>query len=114
MILIFIIHLSLIIITYPLLTTILPGTSDESKQHSREVLDNEFNGGDVAGSGKSEDDKNPNNVYVYSKTIARLTNINLMLMFPVDSAGGLKATMNNPQVSQEAKDSAKERLEGMN
>lgn len=31
-----------------------------------------------------------------------------------NSAGGLKATINNPQVSQEAKDSAKERLEGMN
>ncbi|KAI4194019.1 MAG: hypothetical protein LQ350_008029 [Teloschistes chrysophthalmus] len=62
-----------------------PDTSEESKQHSKEVLDKEFNGGNVETSG----DKNPNNV-----------------------AGGLKATMNNPNVSQEAKDSAKERLEG--
>lgn len=38
------------------------GTSEESKQHSKEVLDNEFNGGDVASSRKSDEDKNPNNV----------------------------------------------------
>ncbi|KAI4156338.1 MAG: hypothetical protein L6R39_001123 [Caloplaca ligustica] len=63
-----------------------PGTSDEAKQHSKEVLDNEFNGGNVEKSGE----KNPQNV-----------------------AGGLKATVNNPRVSQEAKDSAKERLEDM-
>ncbi|KAL8708363.1 MAG: hypothetical protein Q9220_006743 [cf. Caloplaca sp. 1 TL-2023] len=71
-----------------------PNTSEESKQHSKEVLDSEFNGGNVDKSG----DKNPQNV-----------------------AGGLKAsvlrlglvTLNNPQVSQDAKDSAKERLEGM-
>ena len=35
-------------------------TSEESEQHSREVLDNEFNGGD-AGQGSSGE-KNPNNV----------------------------------------------------
>ena len=29
------------------------------------------------------------------------------------SAGGLKATMHNPNVSEEAKQSAKERLDGM-
>ena len=45
-----------------LMLVIVLGTSEESKQHSREVLDNEFNGGDVAGSGKSDQDKNPNNV----------------------------------------------------
>ena len=44
------------------LKLIVLGTSEESKQHSREVLDNEFNGGDVAGSGKSDEDKNPNNM----------------------------------------------------
>ncbi|KAJ9632056.1 hypothetical protein H2203_000457 [Taxawa tesnikishii (nom. ined.)] len=65
-----------------------PNTSEEAKQHSKEVLDNEFNGGNV--SSNSDEGKNPNNV-----------------------AGGLKATINNPNTSQEAKDSAKERLEGM-
>ncbi|KAI5927044.1 conidiation protein 6 [Camillea tinctor] len=66
-----------------------PNTSDESKQHSKTVLDNEFNGGDVPKAGE-DTDKNPGNV-----------------------AGGLKATLNNPNVSQEAKDSAKERLNQM-
>ncbi|KAL8920508.1 MAG: hypothetical protein Q9208_006258 [Pyrenodesmia sp. 3 TL-2023] len=63
-----------------------PGTSEESKQHSKEVLDNEYNGGNVESTGE----KNPQNV-----------------------AGGLKATVNNPKVSQEAKDSAAERLQDM-
>lgn len=40
---------------------------------------------------KADENKNPNNV-----------------------AGGLKATLKNPNVSDEAKESAKERLEGMN
>lgn len=40
----------------PLLT--VADTSEESKQHSKEVLDQEFNGGNVDTSG----DKNPNNV----------------------------------------------------
>ncbi|TPX06747.1 uncharacterized protein E0L32_002243 [Thyridium curvatum] len=66
-----------------------PNTSEESKQHSRQVLENEFNGGDVPKSTDSGD-KNPGNV-----------------------AGGLKATLNNPKVSDEAKKSAKDRLEGM-
>ncbi|KAI0472591.1 conidiation protein 6 [Xylariaceae sp. FL0804] len=66
-----------------------PNTSEQSKQHSKSVLDNEFNGGDVPGAGDNQD-KNPNNV-----------------------AGGLKATMKNPNVSDEAKESAKERLNQM-
>ena len=41
-----------------LLTSLLD-TSEESKQHSKEVLDNEFNGGDVD---TGSDNKNPNNV----------------------------------------------------
>ncbi|KAL8685050.1 MAG: hypothetical protein Q9218_008002, partial [Villophora microphyllina] len=40
----------------PILTD--PDTSEESKQHSKEVLDQEYNGGNVESSG----DKNPNNV----------------------------------------------------
>lgn len=35
-------------------------TSDESKQHSKEVLDNEYNGGDIGS--KSDERKNPNNM----------------------------------------------------
>lgn len=37
-----------------------PNTSEESKQHSRDVLNNEFNGGDVESA--SDQNKNPNNV----------------------------------------------------
>ena len=37
-----------------------PNTSQESKQHSRDVLNNEFNGGDVESA--SDQGKNPNNV----------------------------------------------------
>ncbi|KAI1424115.1 conidiation protein 6 [Xylaria sp. FL1777] len=66
-----------------------PTTSEESKQHSREVLDKEFNGGNVR-SASDNQEKNPKNV-----------------------AGGLKATINNPNVSEEAKESAKERLNQM-
>ncbi|KAF2497239.1 hypothetical protein BU16DRAFT_508237 [Lophium mytilinum] len=68
-----------------------PNTSEESKQHSREVLEQELDGGNVGSRADADENKNPNNV-----------------------AGGLKATLKNPNVSQEAKDSAKERLEGMN
>ncbi|EEY14398.1 Conidiation-specific protein 6 like [Verticillium longisporum] len=71
-----------------------PNTSEESKQHSRDVLNNEFGGEDApnAASAQSanDDNKNPGNV-----------------------AGGLKATLNNPNVSDEAKQSAKERLDAM-
>lgn len=70
------------------LELMITDTSEEAKQHSREVLDNEYNGGNIDTG--SDEGKNPNNV-----------------------AGGLKATVNNPQVSQEAKDSAKERLNNM-
>ncbi|PSN74227.1 conidiation protein 6 [Corynespora cassiicola Philippines] len=64
-----------------------PNTSEEAKQHSREVLENEYDGGNVS---QESHEKNPNNV-----------------------AGGLKATMNNPNVSDEAKESAKDRLDQM-
>merc|ERR1711879_241288 len=64
-----------------------PNTSDESKQHSKEVLQDIENGGDANAVSSSGGDKNPNNV-----------------------AGGLKATLNNPNTSDEAKQSAKERL----
>ncbi|KAH7376134.1 conidiation protein 6 [Plectosphaerella cucumerina] len=66
-----------------------PNTSEESKQHSKSVLENEFNGGDVPKAGDDEN-KNPGNV-----------------------AGGLKATLKNPNVSEEAKESAKERLDAV-
>ncbi|KAJ6438189.1 hypothetical protein O9K51_08780 [Purpureocillium lavendulum] len=66
-----------------------PNASDEAKEHSRQVLENEFNGGDVPKAGDNEN-KNPGNV-----------------------VGGLKATLKNPNVSEEAKESAKERLDNM-
>ncbi|KAK4448230.1 conidiation protein 6 [Podospora aff. communis PSN243] len=66
-----------------------PNTSDESKENSKKVLENEFNGGDVPKANESGD-KNPGNI-----------------------AGGLKAALKNPNVSDEAKESAKERLEQM-
>jgi len=65
-----------------------PNTSEESKQHSREVLEGELS--DVQTGTTNDEGKNPNNV-----------------------AGGLKATLKNPNVSDEAKQSAQERLEGM-
>ncbi|QGI64363.1 hypothetical protein CEK26_008317 [Fusarium fujikuroi] len=66
-----------------------PNTSEEAKENSRQVLKNEFNGGDVTGAEENKE-KNPGNV-----------------------AGGLKAnsTLNNPNVSDEAKQNAKERLD---
>lgn len=64
-----------------------PNTSEESKQHSKEILDQEFNGGNIE---KDSGEKNPQNV-----------------------AGGLKATTKNPNVSNEAKESAQERLKEM-
>ncbi|KAI1454479.1 conidiation protein 6 [Annulohypoxylon moriforme] len=66
-----------------------PKVSQGAKEHSKQVLENEFNGGDVPKAGDDEN-KNPGNV-----------------------AGGLKATMKNPNVSEEAKQSAKERLDQM-
>ena len=38
-----------------------PNTSGEAKEHSKQVLDNDLNGGDVpSASGKSDGEKNPN------------------------------------------------------
>ncbi|KAL8377584.1 hypothetical protein RB595_008324 [Gaeumannomyces hyphopodioides] len=67
-----------------------PNTSQESKEHSKQVLENEFNGGDAPKAGDSDEGKNPGNV-----------------------AGGLKAAMKNPNVSDEAKEEAKKKLESM-
>ncbi|KAH7148867.1 Conidiation protein 6-domain-containing protein [Dactylonectria macrodidyma] len=69
-----------------------PNTSEESKEHSREVLKNQTSsgGGDDFVADDDNSGKNPNNV-----------------------AGGLKAALKNPNVSDEAKESAKQRLDGM-
>ncbi|KAJ4310690.1 hypothetical protein N0V84_010838 [Fusarium piperis] len=83
-----------------------PNTSQEAKEHSKKVLEEEFNGGDgkdphlqtvkpdltctsVPKAGDTKE-KNPGNV-----------------------AGGLKSTLSNPNASEEAKESAKERLNKM-
>ncbi|KAI1808074.1 conidiation-specific protein 6 [Daldinia bambusicola] len=67
-----------------------PNTSQEAKEHSKQVLESEFNSGDVPKSGGDDGNKNPGNV-----------------------AGGLKAAIKNPNVSEEAKQNAKERLNDM-
>ncbi|KAM0287276.1 hypothetical protein ACHAQH_000590 [Verticillium albo-atrum] len=68
-----------------------PNTSEESKQHSRDVLNKSEDAPNATSAQSAGDDnKNPGNV-----------------------AGGLKATLNNPKVSDEAKESAKERLDAM-
>ncbi|KAF4996584.1 hypothetical protein FGRMN_4425 [Fusarium graminum] len=64
-----------------------PNASEEAKENSRQILENELNGGDVEGAGENKE-KNPGNV-----------------------TGGLKATLNNPNVSDEAKKNAQERLD---
>ncbi|KAM0418835.1 hypothetical protein ACHAPT_012200 [Fusarium lateritium] len=66
-----------------------PNTSQEAKEHSKKVLEEEFSGGDVD-KASDDKDKNPGNV-----------------------AGGLKSTLSNPNTSEEAKESAKERLNKM-
>lgn len=38
-----------------------PNTPQESKEHSKKVLNEQFNGGDVAGANDNQD-KNPNNI----------------------------------------------------
>ncbi|KAG9776753.1 hypothetical protein ABEF93_002779 [Exophiala dermatitidis] len=65
-----------------------PNTSDEAKQHAKEVLENELGEGDVKLS--DEGGKDPGNV-----------------------ARGLKAAINNPSVSEEGKKSAQEKLDNM-
>ncbi|KAB5525586.1 Conidiation protein 6-domain-containing protein [Coniochaeta sp. 2T2.1] len=64
-----------------------PNTSDESKEHSKQVLEDQFDGVPSAADSRG---KNPGNV-----------------------AGGLKATMKNPNVSDQAKKSAQDRLGDM-
>ncbi|KAL9128260.1 MAG: hypothetical protein Q9217_003022 [Psora testacea] len=68
-----------------------PKVSDEAKENARNVLDNEFNGGNV-GTGAMQDpnQKNPSNV-----------------------AGGLKAAINNPNVTEEGKEAAQKKLDEM-
>ena len=52
-----------------------PNTSEESKQHSKEVLDNQLNGGDISGSKDANADKNPNNVYVHDSAASSIENL---------------------------------------
>ncbi|KAF1947523.1 hypothetical protein EJ02DRAFT_392010 [Clathrospora elynae] len=70
-----------------------PNTSEESKEHSRDVIQNAEKGGVIDSTSKSASssgEKNSNNV-----------------------AGGLKATLNNPNTEEDAKESAKEMLNSM-
>ncbi|MCJ1324109.1 hypothetical protein MMC10_000771 [Thelotrema lepadinum] len=63
-----------------------PNTSEESKQHSRDVLENDLADMQTGSSGS----KNEGNV-----------------------AGGYKATLKNPNVSDEAKQNAEQKLSEM-
>ncbi|KAK4460504.1 Conidiation protein 6-domain-containing protein [Cladorrhinum samala] len=74
-----------------------PNVSDEAKDHSREVLeslqgpnDNQSSNQRSGGSSGDTGDKDAGNV-----------------------ARGLKASINNPRVSDEAKEEAKKKLEGL-
>ncbi|KAI5798438.1 hypothetical protein FPQ18DRAFT_254116, partial [Pyronema domesticum] len=79
-----------------------PNVSQSAKQHLQEVLDEQFDGGDTehfsnapSRGGYGRDDS-------YSDFHGkRHSNV----------LGGLKATLKNPNVSEEAKQRAKERLE---
>ncbi|KAI4165559.1 MAG: hypothetical protein LQ342_000972 [Letrouitia transgressa] len=69
-----------------------PNVSDEAKENARQILDNELQGGD-AGTGavvRDNEQKNPGNV-----------------------AGGLKAAINNPNVTEEGKRAAQEKLDSL-
>ncbi|KAK4188067.1 hypothetical protein QBC35DRAFT_214820 [Podospora australis] len=66
-----------------------PNTSKESKENSKNILDEMMNDDDIPKDSENEN-KNPGNV-----------------------AGGLKAALKNPNVSDEAKKSAEERLNQM-
>ncbi|RFU28295.1 hypothetical protein B7463_g8035, partial [Scytalidium lignicola] len=65
-----------------------PNVSDEAKQHAKEVLDNELQGGNVEVS--DEGGKDPGNV-----------------------ERGLKAAINNPNVTEEGKKTAQEKLDAL-
>ena len=78
-------------------------TSDESKQHSKEVLEQEFDGGNVQ---KDSGDKNPNNVAGGLKAYDIHSKLFLHLLI-------ICSTTKNPNVSDEAKQSAEERLKEM-
>ena len=72
-----------------LLMTCYSDTSDEAKQHSKDVLGN-LPDQPHYGSEDQNVSKNPNQV-----------------------AGGLKAAINNPNVPQEGKDKAQQKLDSM-
>jgi len=90
-------------------TDYFPYISEESKQHSSEVLEQDFDAGNAPQ--KDTESKDPGNVYddlpyLLSSQASR------MLMIE-SSAWDYKATLNNPKVSEEAKEHAKEQLEQM-
>ena len=78
-------------------------TSDEAKQHSKDVLDQEFDGGNVQ---KDSGDKNPNNVAGGLKALVPSIGQSLI---PLTQ----HRTTKNPNVSDEAKQSAQDRLKEM-
>lgn len=103
-----------------------PNTSEESKQHSREVLDGEL-GEQAQSQEHSHEGKNPGNgsfpvhlslVYHFLPRFLCLSPLLLFSTYPLTIledgltivAGGYKATLKNPNVSDEAKQHAEEQL----
>ncbi|KAL7273283.1 hypothetical protein RUND412_003875 [Rhizina undulata] len=80
-----------------------PNTSEESKLHSKEILERELGGGEGGSESYTEGDSES---YTEGDSESCTEGKN-----PGNVAGGLKATISNPKTSSEAKQSAKERLE---
>ena len=81
-----------------------PNVTEGAKEHAKEVLDNEFDGGNV----DKEDDKNP------AFVAAGLKGCVAIIVFHVLTANDfLHRATHNPLVSDEAKKNAQERLNEM-
>jgi hypothetical protein len=85
-----------------------PYISEESKQHSHEVLEQEFDTGNTAHEDKEI--KDPGNVYDLPYHLSSQAS---QMLMNESSACGNKAILNNPKVSEETKEHAKEQVEQM-
>ncbi|KAI5209417.1 hypothetical protein E4T39_00850 [Aureobasidium subglaciale] len=84
-----------------------PNTSEESKQHSLEVIEKELSTESSSGVGATaHNDNGKDPVRVYDKPFPYIHFILLML----HSTAGLKAALHNPNVSDEAKENVSHHL----
>lgn len=79
-----------------------PNTSQESKQHSRDILEGDSKDAAQRAGQDSQEGKNPGN----GTTTPAVTSDDLV-------AGGYKATLKNPNSSEDAKKHAKQQLDNM-